>query len=178
MRYIITGRNIEITKALRNKIEEKLSKLDKFFIEETEVYVTLNVKKLRHIMEVTIPIKGSAVRAEVETDDMYAALDEAVDIIVRQLNKHKKKLKRRHKLDSPFIKEFTVDIDDSDDDDEIKIERTKRFALKPMSPEEACMEMDLLGHNFFVFRNGETEEVNVVYKRKNKDTYGLIEPEF
>lgn len=177
MRYTITGRNIDITKALRNIIEEKLDKLNKFFEENTEVLVTLSVNKKRHIMEITIPVGGSLIRAEVETDNMYRALDEAVDIVERQLVKHKGKLNKKHRTDKLFKSDF-LDNDISDDEDVINIVRSKKFALKPMDPEEACLQMDLLGHNFFVFFNGSTEEVNVVYKRKKEATYGLIEPKF
>lgn len=181
MRFIITGRNIEVTKALKGKIEEKLSRLSKFFISNTEVQVTLSVEKSRHIMEVTIPIKGSMIRAEVESEDMYANIDEVVDVVERQLVKHKNKLRTKHRNDSPSpFKENLSFLDHGHDeeDEEIEIVRSKKFALKPMYPEEACLEMDLLGHDFFVFTNGDTGEVNVVYKRRKQGTYGLIEPEF
>ena len=109
---------------------------------------------------------------------MYAAIDEVVDVLERQLLKHKSRLKDKHRNNSPFKKEFIKHIEDNENDDAtIIIEKTKRFAIKPMDAEEAAMQMDLLGHNFFVFRNAETDEVNVVYKRKN-GTFGLIEPEF
>ena len=177
MRYTITGRNIDVTKTLRNIIEDKLSKLDKFFEENTEVLVTLSVNKKRHTMEITIPMGGSLIRAEVETDNMYKALDEAVDIVERQVAKYKSKLKRKNKTDKLFKIDF-FDNENEIDEDIIDIVRSKKFALKPMDPEEACLQMDLVGHNFFVFFNGNTEEVNVVYKRKKSGTYGLIEPQF
>ena len=132
MRFIITGRNIDITEGLKSAVEEKLGKLDRFFAPETEVNVTLSVEKERQKIEVTIPVKGNIIRSEQVSSDMYV--------------------------------------------DEVKIIRTKRFGIKPMDPEEACVQMELLGHNFYVFFNSETEEVNVVYKRKG-NTYGLIEPE-
>lgn len=178
MRFIITGRNIDVTKALREKVESKLSRLDKLFVDNTEVYVTMSVEKLRHILEVTIPIKGSVIRAEVQSEDMYTAIDEVVDVVERQLVKHKKKLNNRHKVDSPFKENLNFLSVDVEEEEEMRIVRSKRFALKPMYPEDACLEMELLGHDFFVFRNGDTGEVNVVYKRKKQGTYGLIEPEF
>lgn len=177
MRYIISGTNIEITNALQQKVMDKLSKLEKFFVAETEAQVTLSVEKLRHIIEVTIPFQGTILRAEIDEKDMYAAIDEVVDVLEKQLLKFKGRLRDRHRANSPFKEEFIKNIDKNNDEEEIVIEKTKRFAIKPMDVEEAAMQMDLLGHNFFVFRNAETEEVNVVYKRKN-GTYGLIEPEF
>ncbi|NLM48382.1 MAG: ribosome-associated translation inhibitor RaiA [Epulopiscium sp.] len=178
MRYIISGTNIEITNALQQRVMDKLSKLEKFFVADTEAQVTLSVEKLRHIIEVTIPFQGTILRAEVDDKDMYAAIDEVVDVLERQLLKHKNRLKDKHRSNSPFKKEFIKDIESTENDDEkIVIEKIKRFAVKPMDVEEAAMQMDLLGHNFFVFRNADTDEVNVVYKRKN-GTYGLIEPEF
>lgn len=178
MRYIISGTNIEITNALQQKVMDKLSKLEKFFVAETEAQVTLSVEKLRHIIEVTIPFQGTILRAEVDDKDMYAAIDEVVDVLEKQLLKFKNRLKDRHRSNSPFKQDFINYIEDKkEDEEEIFIEKTKRFAIKPMDVEEAAMQMDLLGHDFFVFRNAETEEVNVVYKRKN-GTYGLIEPEF
>ncbi|WP_058486290.1 ribosome hibernation-promoting factor, HPF/YfiA family [Defluviitalea phaphyphila] len=178
MRYIISGKNIEVTNALQEKIMDKLSKLEKFFVSDTEAQVTLSVEKLRHIIEVTIPFQGTILRAEVEDKDMYAAIDEVVDILERQLLKFKNRLKDKHRENSPFKQEFIKNIEEEKGkDEEIIIQKTKRFAIKPMNVEEAAMQMDLLGHNFFVFRNAETDEVNVVYKRKN-GTYGLIEPEF
>lgn len=178
MRFTITGRNIEVTKALKAKVEQKLSRLEKLFVDDIDVYVTMGVAKLRHCIEVTIPVKGSVIRAEVEMEDMYAAIDEVVDVVERQIVKHKKKLQRRHKIDSPFKENLSFLVDQPEEEDDMTIVRSKRFALKPMFPEEACLEMELLGHDFFVFRNGDTDEVNVVYKRKQKNTYGIIEPEF
>lgn len=178
MRFTITGRNIEVTKALRNIIEEKLSRLNKFFLDNIEVNVRLRVTKNRHSMEVTIPIKGGTlVRAEVESSDMYANIDEALEVLERQLLKYKTRIKNKVRTDSPFKESFDFASNTEEAEDELKIERSKRFDLKPMFPDEACLEMELLGHDFFVFTNGETGEVNVVYKRKKKDTYGLIEPE-
>ncbi len=183
MQYIITGKNIEVTKALQDKVVAKLSKLEKFFSPDSEARVTLSVEKLSQIVEVTIPTKGRLLRAEVESQDMYAAIDEIVDVLQRQLHKYKNKLKdkaRRDTLskDEQQIQNIIFDsVEDPKEESNIKIEKVKRFDLKPMDAEEAVLEMELIGHNFFVFKNGETDEVNVVYKRKN-GTYGLIEPEY
>lgn len=177
MNYIISGKNIEITKALKEIVTEKIGKLEKYFSQDNEAHITLVVEKQRHIIEVTIPVKGSVIRAEEEAENMYAAIDLVIDVLERQLLKHKHKLTNRHRQQGTFRPEF-LEFDQADNEDEgIKIVRSKKFAIKPMDAEEACMEMDLLGHDFFVFRNGETDEVNVVYKRKG-GSYGLIEPEF
>ena len=174
MKYIISGKNIDVTDGLRSAVYEKLDRLEKYFNEDTEVHVTFSVEKDRPNMEVTIPIKGSIIRAEQVSDDMYVSIDLVTEVIERQISKHKKKLVDQAQNAAFFQKSFIED--DIVEDDEINIIRTKRFAVKPMDPEEACVQMDLLGHNFFVFRNSETDEVNVVYKRKG-NTYGLIEPE-
>ena len=175
MRYIITGRNIEVTESLKAAVHEKIGKLEKFFTEDTEVHATLSVEKDRQKIEVTIPVKGNIIRAEQVSSDMYVSIDLVEEIIERQLKKYKNKLIDQQQSGGHFKQEF---IDrDYDEDDSIKIVRSKRFGMKPMYPEDACVQMELLGHNFFVFRNAETDEVNVVYKRKG-NTYGLIEPEF
>ena len=119
-------------------------------------------------------MKGNIVRAEQESNDMYVSIDLVEEIIERQLRRYKTKIIERQQATVNLSKEF---IEEEVDDEEIKIVRTKRFAVKPMDVEEACVQMELLGHNFFVFRNAETDEVNVVYKRKG-NTYGIIEPEY
>lgn len=174
MKYIISGKNIEVTEGLKTAVYDKLDRLEKYFNEDTEVQVTFSVEKDRQKMEVTIPIKGNIIRAEQVSDDMYVSIDLVTEVIERQISRHKKKLVDQEQSAAYFQKTFMEE--DIPDDDEIEIIRTKKFAVKPMDPEEACVQMDLLGHNFFVFRNSETDEVNVVYKRKG-NTYGLIEPE-
>lgn len=174
MKYIISGKNIEVTEGLKAAVYDKLDRLEKYFNEDTEVLVTFSVEKSRQKMEVTIPIKGNIIRAEQVSDDMYVSIDLVTEVIERQISRHKKKLVDQVQSAAYFQKSFMEE--DIPEDDEISIIRTKRFAVKPMDPEEACVQMDLLGHNFFVFRNSETDEVNVVYKRKGS-TYGLIEPE-
>ena len=175
MRITITGRNIDITDGLRSAVEDKLSKLEKYFTPDTDVFVTLSVEKERQKIEVTIPIKGNIIRSEQVSNDMYVSIDLVEEVIERQLKKYKNKIVDKHQNAAAFAQEF-VDKD-YNDEDEVKIIRTKRFGIKPMDPEEACVQMELLGHDFFVFRNADTFEVNVVYKRKG-NTYGLIEPEF
>ena len=175
MQYIISGKNIDVTEGLKEAIYEKIGKLERYFTPETEVHVTLSVEKERQKIEITIPMKGNIVRAEQVSYDMYVALDLVAEIIESQLRNYKKKLVDQQQTAASLSKAFVEE--EIHDDDEIKIIRSKRFAMKPMDPEEACIQMDLLGHNFYVFRNAETDEVNVVYKRKG-NTFGLIEPEF
>ena len=174
MNFIISGRNIDITPGLRQAVEQKLGKLEKYFTPDTEVHVTLSVEKDRQKIEVTIPVKGSIIRSEQVSNDMYVSIDLVEEIIERQLKKYKTKLVDRQKDATSFSQLFVEN--NYMDDEEIKIVRTKKFDIKPMYPEDACIQMELLGHSFFVFCNAETDQVNVVYKRKG-DTYGLIEPE-
>ena len=174
MKFIIVGRNIEVTPGLKTAVEDKIGKLEKYFTPETEVHVTLSVEKDRQKIEVTIPVKGSIIRSEQVSNDMYVSIDLVEEIIERQLKKYKKKLTEQQQAAS-FFKQDYIEKDYMDDE-EIKIIRTKKFDIKPMYPEDACIQMELLGHNFYVFCNAETDQVNVVYKRKG-NTYGLIEPE-
>ena len=175
MRIKITGRNIELTEGLKAAVEDKLNKLEKYFTPNTEVNVTLSVEKERQKVEVTIPMKGSYIRSEQVSSDMYVSIDLVEEVIERQLKKYRTKLVTKQQNAAAVFKQDFLD-EKSEDDEEIKIIRTKKFDMKPMYPEDACVQMELTGHDFFVFRNAETDEVNVVYKRKN-NTYGLIEPE-
>ena len=174
MKIIIVGRNLEVTSGLKEAIEEKLGKLDKYFKPETEVHVTLSVEKERQKIEVTIPVKGSIIRSEQVSTDMYVSIDLVEEVIERQLKKYKNKIIDKHQTASDFTP-FFMEAEETEEE-EIKIVRSKKFDPKPMYPEDACIQMELLGHNFFVFVNAETDKVNVVYKRKG-DTYGIIEPE-
>lgn len=174
MKFVILGKNIEVTEGLRSAVEDKIGKLEKYFNPETEVHVTLSVEKERQKIEVTIPVKGSIIRSEQVSNDMYVSIDLVEEIIERQLKKYKNKLVDQKQSASFFKQEFIEK--DYMDEEEIKIVRSKKFDIKPMYSEDACIQMELLGHNFFVFNNAETDQVNVVYKRKG-NTYGLIEPE-
>ncbi|KXG75527.1 ribosome hibernation-promoting factor, HPF/YfiA family [Thermotalea metallivorans] len=174
MRVRVSGRNLEVTDALRDTITNKLEKFGKYFNEDTEAQATLSVEKNRQIIEVTIPMNGAILRAEEATDDMYASVDKVLDKLNRQIQKYKTKLEKRYHGHDTIRFEYIPDIEQSEKF-ETKIVKTKRFSIKPMDPEEAVLQMELLGHNFFVFTNGETDEVNVVYKRKDGN-YGLIEP--
>ena len=175
MRYKITGRNINVTTGLKAAVEEKIGKLERYFNQDTEAIITLSVEKERQKIEVTIPVKGTIIRAEQESNDMYVSIDLVEEIIERQLKKYKNKIVDKKQAAIAFSDYFMNEEYESDD--EVKIVKVKRFAMKPMDPEEACVQMELLGHAFYVFLNSETDQVNVVYKRKG-NTYGLIEPEF
>ena len=174
MKFIIIGRNIDVTEGLKSAVQEKLGKLERYFTPETEIHVTLSVEKDRQKIEVTIPVKGNIIRSEQVSSDMYVSIDLVEEVIERQLRKYKTKIVNQQQAGGNFQKEFVED--EFLEDEEVKIIRTKKFGIKPMYPEDACVQMELLGHNFYVFRNAETDEVTVVYKRKG-NTYGLIEPE-
>lgn len=178
MKITVSGKNIDVTDALRDTVIRKISKLDRYFNPEVEAQVTLSVEKNRHIIEVTIPFDGVILRGEESTEDMYASIDNVLDKLERQIDKHKTRIVRKLRENSVRIVDSpAADTNDAEGAYNPVIVKTKRFAIKPMPVDEAVLQMDLLGHSFFVFLNGETEEVNVVYKRKD-GRYGLIEPEF
>lgn len=179
MKFIVSGKNFEVTDALKDRVSKKLGKLEKFFNPDTEAHVTMSVEKNRQIVEVTIIHNGIVFRAEVSNDDMYASIDKSVDILERQIRKNKTRLEKR--LHENAFNAEGVNLDQNDreveEEHEFKVVRSKKFTIKPMDIEEAILQMNLLGHEFFVFTNAETKEVNVVYRRKDGN-YGLIEPEF
>jgi len=177
MRYNFTGKNINVFEDFKDKAEKKISRIQKLVPNDVDVFVTLS--KLRHQfkIEVSVPLHKRLLRAEVTNTDLDSALDSVVDILEKQIIKYKNRLRERKRRNTATAEEVSyLDIQaEVEDNSTLSIHRTKRFALKPMDAQEAVMEMELLGHSFFVFRNGETDEVNVVYKR-NDDEYGLIEP--
>ena len=174
MKYVIVGKNMEVSSSLEKAVRDKLGKLDKFFSEDTTAHVTLSLNRGRHIIEVTIPVKGNVIRCEQVSTDMYASIDQAAEVIERQLKRYKSKIVKKHKAQAAFKREYLEEPYGTDE--EIRIVRNKQFEMKPMYPEDACVQMELLGHGFYVFRNAETEQINVVYKRKD-NAYGLIVPE-
>lgn len=177
MKLTISGKNINVTDALKEHVKKRLGKLDKFFDENTEAQVTLSVTKDTHIVEVTVYLNGGIIlRGEEKTGDMYASIDNVVDKVERQVKKYKTRINRKLRQEGLELINSAGEIPEEDNYDP-RIVKTKRFAIKPMTPEEAVLQMDMLGHDFFVFRNGETNEVNVVYRRKDGN-YGQIEPEF
>ncbi len=176
MKIIMSGKNFEVTEALKEKINKKFGKLDKYFSTGTEAQVTMNVEKTRHIFEVTIHLNGIVLRAEVENTDMYSCIDKAIDILERQIRKNKTRLEKKLHASAFKSDDFKYDAVVEEEHD-FRLVRTKRFAVKPMTVEEAILQMNLLGHEFFMFSNAKSKEVNVVYRRKDGN-YGLIEPEF
>ncbi len=174
MKLTIRGKNIQVTPALKEHVTKRIGNLGKFFETEEEAQIMLSVEKGRHRVEVTIPLNGYILRGEEETGDMYASVDLVTDKLEKQIEKYKTRLTR--KLRGASIRDTAPEVR-AKEEDEPRVVRTKRFALKPMSIDEAIMQMNLLGHNFFVFSDAETEEVSVLYKRKDGN-YGLIEPDF
>lgn len=174
MKITISGKNIDVTEGLKAAVNEKPGKLENYFTPDTNVIVTLSVEKERQKIEVTIPVKGNIIRSEQVSNDMYVSIDLVEEVIERQLRKYKNKIADKQQEAGNFQKEYLEH--DYLEDEDIQIIRTKKFGMKPMYPEDACVQMELLGHNFFVFRNAENDKVCVVYKRKG-NTYGLIEPE-
>ncbi|MBQ4527879.1 MAG: ribosome-associated translation inhibitor RaiA [Clostridia bacterium] len=171
MKITTTGRKIDVTEGLRSYTERKLSKLDKFFNENTAAQVTLSVQKDDHIIEVTVYHEGMIFRAEVRDADMYAAIDRVADVIERQIRKQKTRLEKKFRAGAFEPNDLYFDIEE---EKEFKIVKTKKYDAKPMSVEEAILQMNLLGHEFYIFNNAETLDKEVVYKRKDGN-YGLIE---
>ncbi|SDW43867.1 putative sigma-54 modulation protein [Marininema mesophilum] len=185
MKYNVRGNNIELTDALREYVEKKLSRMEKYFdsTQTTEAFVSMSVFKDEHKVEVTVPFPGVLVRAEEASENMYASIDNVLEKLERQIRKYKTKVNRKFRQDGTLrnlengaAPEAQTALLDEEEENEFEVVRTKRFNLKPMDMEEAIMQMDMLGHNFFVFSNSLTDQVNVVYKR-NDGRYGLIEPE-
>ncbi|WP_040210652.1 ribosome hibernation-promoting factor, HPF/YfiA family [Clostridium polynesiense] len=178
MKVTVIAKNIQLTNALKEAVEKKISKLSKYFNSDVEAKATLSVQKNRQIVEVTIPFNGIILRGEENTEDMYTSIDLVEEKLERQIRKQKTKLARRQTGDSlRFSAIENIKEDEFEEEEQSKIVKTKRFAIKPMNEDEALLQMELLGHSFFVFSNAETGDVNVLYKRKDGD-YGLIEPEY
>ena len=174
MKVTVIAKNMELTEALKEIVQKKISKLEKYFEKDVEAKATLSVQKNRQIIEVTIPFNGAILRGEESTSDMYKSLDLVEDKLERQIRKQKTRLSRKHGGSVRFGE--LSDIDSNVEEDLGNLVRVKKFGVKPMNSEEAILQMDLLGHNFFVFQDADTNRVNVVYKRKDGD-YGLLEPE-
>ena len=172
MKITTVGRQMEVPRDLKELFDKKLTKFDKFFKPETEAVITLSRKKNLECLEIMISANGTLFRSEEADTTFQNALDTAIDTIERQIRKNKTRLEKKFK-GSPF--DFSIADDEEDEEKEFDI-RVKTFSFKPMSVEEAILQMNLLEHEFFVFTEMETEKVNVVYKRKSGG-YGLIVPE-
>lgn len=171
MRISISGKNLDISSYIRDVAEKKLSKLDRYFPQDTEAQVTLSVEKNRHIVEVTIPHGGRIIRGEEVSSDMYASLDNVIDKLEKQIVRNRTRLGKELRHDA-FV---GLPADEYEEEEGPRIVRVKQFSVKPMSEEEAMLQLELLGHAFYVFQNAETNRINVLYKRKDGN-YGLIEP--
>ena len=175
MKVTVIAKNIELTPAIKDMVEKKISKLDKYFDPNVEAKATLSVQKNRQIIEVTIPFNGVILRGEEGTEDLYKSIDLVEEKLERQIRKQKTKLSRRNSTGSLRYPDFnSIDTNEEEDEEDSKVVKTKSFDVKPMSSEEAILQMELLGHNFFVYQDWKTSKVNVVYKRKDGN-YGLIE---
>ncbi|WP_029421647.1 ribosome hibernation-promoting factor, HPF/YfiA family [Alicyclobacillus macrosporangiidus] len=183
MNIQVRGDHLDVTPAMREYVEKKVSRLEKFFDAppEREVSVTMSVERGLHRVEVMLQVHGVLFRAEEASNDMYASIDLVVDKLEQQFNKYKSKLNKRFR-DQGVRTRIAANgwMSDRTEEEEAgpaeRVVRVKRFPMKPMDVEEAVMQMNLLGHDFYVFTNAATDEVNVVYRRKNGN-YGLIEPQ-
>lgn len=180
MRFVFTGKNMTVTEGIKERAQNKLIRLEKFLPENAEIYLAFSENKHLSTVEVSIPMHKRILRAEITGDDVSNCLDQAVDILERQIIKYRSRLRDRRRRSVATTDELSFLNTSADTSEtvspEIVITRTKRFAIKPMDAQEAVMEMELLNHNFYVFRNGWTDEINVIYKRKDGE-YGLIEPQ-
>lgn len=172
MQIFLTGRNLEVTEALRRYAEEKVGRLHKYLEKITSAHIVLSVQKYRQIAEVTLRVRDLTIRGEESTEDLYSSIDLVVEKLERQVQKYKGKLVSQGNRSGRTQSTETP----PEEDEGPRVVKTKRFAMKPMSLNEAILQMDLLGHNFYVFRNAHSDEVNVLYRRR-EGNYGLIEPE-
>lgn len=176
MRILITGKNIEVSDYLRELVNKKVSKLERYFPNDTVAQVTMAVERSRHIVEVTIPYSGGIIRGEEVTGDMYASIDNVLDKLEKQIIKHRTRLEKNLRAGAFKPEEgFIADAAEDADDEPAHLVRVKRFDMKPMTVEEAMLQLQLLGHAFYVFSNADTDDINVIYLRKDGN-FGLIEP--
>lgn len=170
MQITVRGKQIEVTNSLRDYVEKRVGKLEKYFDIPLTAQVTLSVQRERQTVEVTMPVGTVVLRGEVSTPDMYSSIDLVVEKLEKQIDKYKTRITKRFRAPEPQVAEgFLLDTEPG-------VVKTKHVPLKPMSVDEAVMRLNLVGHDFFVFINAASNEVNVVYRRKDGN-YGLIEPE-
>ena len=174
MKFIISGKNLNVSDALKDIVYKKLGKLERYFDPDTEVNVVLSVEKIMHIIEVTIPFNGIILRGEEATDDMYTSIEHVVGKLEKQIHRYRTRLERRLKSGAFFA---PPEDGGAEEETPVKVVRTKRFGVKPLDMDEAALQMQLLGHDFFVFMNADSGEVNVLYRRKDGQL-GLIEPTY
>lgn len=177
LKFNIRGENVEVTESIRDYVIKRISKLEKFFEDNVEASAHVNLKVYPNKtfkVEVTIPLPYLTLRAEETSSDMYGSIDLVTDKLERQIRKYKTKVNRKSREKGYKNMDFVPDVEDEPVSDDLKIVRTKQISLKPMDPEEAVLQMDMLGHDFFVFEDAETNGTSVVYRRKD-GRYGLIE---
>ncbi|HIU39955.1 MAG TPA: ribosome-associated translation inhibitor RaiA [Candidatus Aphodocola excrementigallinarum] len=174
MKYNIRGEKVEITPSIRSYIEDKIGKLDKYFENPDQINanVVIKVRGKEQKIEITVPAMHYTLRSEESHDDLYAAIDLTVDKLERQIRKNKTKINARNKKN--IIQNFELDLEDSLEDDDSKVLKRKKIEMKPMDEEEAILQMQMLGHSFFVFKNVDTDSICVLYVRKDGN-YGIIE---
>lgn len=168
---------MHVSEGLKETLKKKFSKFDRYFSQETEIYATFSKEKNYQMLEVTIPVGKTILRAEEKSEDMVTSIEDVVNKLEGQLRKHKTKLQKRNLEEASKFNLEEIEASDEVDEFQPKVVRTKKFAVKPMNVDEATLQMELLGHDFFVFLNGDTDDINVVYMRKDGN-YGLIEPTF
>lgn len=185
LRYSVRGENIEVTDAIRDYVEKKVGKITKYFDDVPEATAHVNLQTYSDKtakVEVTIPLPNVVLRAEEKSPDLYGSIDLVADKLGRQMRKYKTKTNRKSRRDTLIeqevpaggLEDSLTNHDENEEENGNQIVRTKNLSLKPMNPEEAVLQMDMLGHNFFIFEDGETNSTNIVYKRKD-GKYGLIE---
>ena len=176
MKVTVVGRKVNLRNNFKELAAKKLSRFDRIFDEDAEAIVTVTVERNRQTVEITIKQRGRLYRAESTDLEMNDALDQVISALGRQIRKNKTKLERE--LHSSGISQFIEEYYNSPEPEteEDKVVRTKRFSVKPLSVEEAILQMNMLGHQFFMFRDADSNEINVVYKRKDGN-YGLLEPD-
>jgi len=181
MELIVKGKNVEVTDRLREYVEQKIGKLDRYLPSISEAWVELSSEETkaaqdRQVCQVTVRSNGTILRAEERSDDIFSAIDSVLDKMYRQIARYKGKRKNRWRGAAATVEPLPLGMGEETEEEARTIVRVKRFPMTPMNPEEAVEQMELLGHDFFVFFNGEEGRINVLYRRKGGD-YGLLQPE-
>lgn len=177
MKIVITGRKVNLKDNFKERVEKKLAKFDRIFGDDAEANVTVTVEKNRQTVEVTIKKSGMVYRAESTTDEMNDSLDKVIAVLGRQIRKNKSRLEKR--LHAKSISEYIAEYESTGEDEveaEYRVVKSKQFPVKPLDIEEAILQMNMIGHQFYMFKNDKTGQINVVYRRKDGH-YGLLEPD-
>ncbi len=170
------GKNVQVTDAMKELAEKKLSKLDKFFRSDVLCKVTFSQQRSAQLVEITIELPGTFIRSEESSNDLQTAIDKAVEVLSRQIRKHKTKLEKKYRGNNESIRFENIPVNEASEELDARIFKTKSLELRPMSADEAILQLELVGHDFYMFRNADSNDINVVYKRVDKG-YGLLVPE-